>query len=147
MVSLFDIARAQLFSNFHSLLADQRLHTYLTSSRRTLILTSTRAFTVPNMDMGSTMTMGGAPSDSPLNASGIDFSNSTQASTFLGEILDDTVFQVNANMYTRVFWYGVCSVIATCSFFNVVQKATFKIRYVSYRDALLHCGLLSFPHM
>jgi ferric-chelate reductase len=81
------------------------------------------------MDMGSTMMMGGAPTDSPLNASGIDFSNSTQASMFLGEILDDTVFQVDGNMYARNFWYGVCAVIGTCTFFNVAQKITFRMRY------------------
>ena len=75
------------------------------------------------------MSMGGASSDAPLNASGIDFSNSTDAATFLGEILDDTVFQVDGNMYARNFWFGVCAVIATCSFFNVVQKVTFKLRY------------------
>jgi ferric-chelate reductase len=82
------------------------------------------------MDMGSSMTMGGAPADSPLNASGVDFSNSTQAANFLGEILDDTLFQVEANMYARNFWYGVCAVIAICAFFNAAQKITAKMRYV-----------------
>ena len=82
------------------------------------------------MDMGDTMMMGGAPTDSPLNASGIDFSNSTQASMFLGEILDDTEFQVDGNMYARNFWFGVCAVIATCAFFNATQKMTVKMRYV-----------------
>lgn len=80
------------------------------------------------MDMGDTMTMGGAPSDSPLNASGIDFSNSTQAAAFLGEILDDTEFQVDGNMHARWFWYGVCAVIAVCSFFNFARKAIFNMR-------------------
>jgi ferric-chelate reductase len=83
------------------------------------------------MDMGDSMTMGGAPSDSPLNASGIDFSNSTQAATFLGEILDDTEFQIDGNMYARNFWYGVCGVIGVCAVFNVLRKATFNMRYVS----------------
>ena len=76
------------------------------------------------------MTMDGAPTDSPLNASGIDFSNSTQASMFLGEILDDTEFQIDGNMYARNFWYGVCTVIAICAFFNAIQKTTVKMRYV-----------------
>ncbi len=74
------------------------------------------------------MMMGGAPTDSPLNASGIDFSNSTQAAMFLGEILDDTQFQIDGNMYARNFWYGVCAVIGTCAFFNVAQKITFRLR-------------------
>ncbi|KAF4636938.1 hypothetical protein G7Y89_g1145 [Cudoniella acicularis] len=80
------------------------------------------------MDMGTSMTMGGAPSDSPLNASGIDFSNSTQATTFLGEILDDTEFQVDGNMYARNFWYGVCGVIGTCAVFNMLWTVTLKLR-------------------
>jgi ferric-chelate reductase len=80
------------------------------------------------MDMGDSMTMGGAPTDSPLNASGIDFSNSTQAADFLGEILDDTEFQVDGNMYARNFWYGVCTFIAVCVFFNFSQKAIFRLR-------------------
>ena len=76
--------------------------------------------------------MGGAPTDgTPLNASGIDFSNDTQASMFLGEILDDSMFQIDGNMYARNFWYGVCAVIGICAFFNVVQKATVHMRYVT----------------
>ena len=82
------------------------------------------------MEMGSSMTMGGAPTDAPLDASGVDFSNATQASDFLGEILDDTVFQVDGNMYARCFWYGLCAVIAVSAFFNFTQKMTVKIRYV-----------------
>jgi len=78
------------------------------------------------------MPMGGAPSDSPLNASGIDLSNSTQASTFLGEILDDTEFQIDGNMYARNFWYGVCAFIGICTVFNMAQKITFKMRQVCW---------------
>ncbi len=82
----------------------------------------------PNMDMPMIMGMDGGSSDAPLNASGIDFSNNTQASDFLGEVLDDTVFQVDGNTYARNFWYGVCAVIGTCAFFNLAQKITFKMR-------------------
>ena len=80
------------------------------------------------MDMGNTMMMGGAQTDSPLNASGIDFSNSTEASMFLGEILDDSQLQIDGNMYARNFWYGVCAVNGICAFFNCAQKTTFKMR-------------------
>jgi hypothetical protein len=86
------------------------------------------------MDMGDTMMMGGTPTDSPLNASGIDFSNDTQASIFLGEILDDGVFQVDGNMYATTFWFGICAVIAICAFLNVTQKITFKMRYARAAD-------------
>jgi ferric-chelate reductase len=81
--------------------------------------------------------MGGASTDGPLNASGIDFTNATQAATFLGEILDDSVFQVEANMYARHFWYGVCVVIGIFTFFNVVQKATEQMRYIFQPNNLL----------
>ena len=102
------------------------------------------------MDMGDTMMMGGAPTDgTALNASGIDFSNSTQASMFLGEILDDTAFQVDGNMYARNFWYGVCVVIGICAFFNIVQKATVNMRYVPplhmlrcHSNLYIECALL-----
>jgi hypothetical protein len=86
------------------------------------------------MDMGDTMMMGGTPTDSPLNASGIDFSNDTQASMFLAEILDDGVFQVDGNMYARTFWFGICAVIAICALLNVTQKITFKMRYAWAAD-------------
>lgn len=71
------------------------------------------------MDMSDGMTMGGAPSDgSALNE------NMTQAADFLGEILDDSIFQIEGNVAARHFWYGVCAVIATAAFFNFAQKAT-----------------------
>ncbi|RFU35937.1 hypothetical protein B7463_g331, partial [Scytalidium lignicola] len=72
--------------------------------------------------------MDGSSMDGALNATGVDFSNSTQAADFLGEILDDTVFQIEGNKYARNFWYGVCTVIAVCGLFNLIQKATTKIR-------------------
>jgi hypothetical protein len=80
------------------------------------------------MDMGDSMPMGDG-STAPLNASGVDFSDPDQAANFLGEILDDTVFQVDANLHARYFWYGVCAVIAVCAFFNLAQKATSIFRY------------------
>ncbi|CAD6446682.1 93e6b732-17f6-428e-9f8d-d8e003f39abd [Sclerotinia trifoliorum] len=77
------------------------------------------------MDMSDGMAMGGAPSDgSALNDTGFNFSNMTQAADFLGEILDDSVFQIKGNAAARHFWYGVCAVIATAAFFNFAQKAT-----------------------
>lgn len=80
------------------------------------------------MDMGDSMPMGDG-STAPLNASGVDFSDPDQAADFLGEILDDTIFQVDANLHARYFWYGVCAVIAVCAFFNLAQKATSISRY------------------
>ncbi len=88
------------------------------------------------------MMMGGAPTDSPLNPSGIDFSNSTEASMFLGKILDDSQFQIDGNMYARNFWYGVCAFIGVCAFFNFAQKITFKLRWVqaaSSKETSIKC--------
>lgn len=83
------------------------------------------------MEMAMTMTMGGDSSGAPLNDTGVDFTNSTQASTFLGDVLDDTLFQIEANRYARYFWYGVCTLIGICAFSNLVQKMTTKMRYIS----------------
>lgn len=75
--------------------------------------------------MSDTMPMGGAPTDgTPLNSSGVDFSDPDQAATFLGEILDDTVFQIDGNAHARDFWFGICAVIAICAVFNVTRKLT-----------------------
>ncbi|PQE25860.1 metalloreductase protein [Rutstroemia sp. NJR-2017a BBW] len=82
--------------------------------------------------------MGGAPTDgSALNASGIDFSNSTQAADFLGEILDDTVFQVDGNAAARHFWYGVCAVIVLACVTNLLRrgKAVMRLRAAAARKA------------
>lgn len=68
--------------------------------------------------------------DMPLNDTGVDFSNMTQAEDFLGEILDDTEFQVIGNAYARYFWYGVVALIGICAIFNMIQKTTLRMRYV-----------------
>jgi ferric-chelate reductase len=79
------------------------------------------------MDMPMGMD-GGGTSIVPLNASGVDFSNETQAMDFLGDMLDDTVFQVIGNQYARYFWYGVVVVIGIAAIFNVTQKVELRQR-------------------
>lgn len=66
----------------------------------------------------------------PLTSVGVDFSNETQAVDFLGEILDDTIFQGTGNAYARYFWYGVVVVIAIATICNVTETATLRIRFV-----------------
>ena len=68
--------------------------------------------------------------DMPLNDTGVDFSNMTQAEDFLSEILDDTEFQVIGNAYARYFWYGIVVLIGICAIFNMIQKTTLRMRYV-----------------
>ena len=76
------------------------------------------------------MDMGDDSSSMPLNDTGVDFSNMTQAMDFLGEILDDTDFQVIGNAFARYFWYGIVVVIGIAAGFNIIQKTTLRMRYV-----------------
>jgi ferric-chelate reductase len=80
------------------------------------------------MDMG--MGSDGGSSSTPLNSTGVDFSNETQAFDFLQQILDDSVFQVTGNQYARYFWYGVVVVIGIAGIFNVVETVTLKNRLI-----------------
>lgn len=61
-------------------------------------------------------------SDMALNASGVDFSNATQAANFLDEILDDSDFMVTANEHARNFWYGIIAVIVAFTLANIHYK-------------------------
>jgi ferric-chelate reductase len=77
------------------------------------------------------MPMGSGSSSSslvPLNDSGVDFSNFTQAYNFQQEILDDTILQVIANSYARAFWYGIVVTIAIATLLNVGIKLHLQIR-------------------
>jgi ferric-chelate reductase len=75
------------------------------------------------------MSMGGGGSTlTPLNDSGVDFSNFTQAYDFQQEILDDTILQVIANTYARYFWYGIVVVIGLASLANIGRIVHLKLR-------------------
>ena len=76
----------------------------------------------------------GGGGSGPLNATGVDFSNQTQAMDFLGAMLDDSLFQIDGNTYARYFWYGIVVFIALAAVSNAISTATLKMRY-----ALLHC--------
>lgn len=80
-----------------------------------------------DMSMGS-----GSSSLTPLNDSGVDFSNFTQAYNFQQEILDDTILQVIANSYARYFWYGVVVLIGIATLFNIGRKVHLRLRYVGW---------------
>lgn len=82
-------------------------------------------------------------SSTPLNSSGMDFSNRTQALDFLGQILDDSVFQVTGNQYARYFWYGVVVVIGIAGIFNFVEMMTLKNRLVSLDQTRKALGMLT----
>jgi len=76
------------------------------------------------------MSMGGGGSSSltPLNDSGVDFSNFTQAYDFQQEILDDSILQVIANANARYFWYGIVVVIGIASLANIARKSHLHMR-------------------
>ena len=76
-----------------------------------------------DMSMGS-----GSASLTPLNDSGVDFSNFTQAYDFQQEILDDSILQVIANSYARYFWYGIVVVIGVATLCNIGRKAHLRVR-------------------
>lgn len=80
------------------------------------------------MDTSMSMPAMGDDSSSALNASGVDFSNNTQAMDFLGEILDDSDLQISGNAFARYFWYGVVVVIGIATLFNIIQRTTLQLR-------------------
>lgn len=61
-------------------------------------------------------------STAPLTAAGVDFSNETQASDFLGQLLDDSDFQIDGNAMARRFWYGIVVVIGLATFCNLIWR-------------------------
>jgi ferric-chelate reductase len=65
-----------------------------------------------------------------LNASGVDFSNQTQAMSFLAAMLDDSVLQVDGNTYARAFWYGIAVFIGVAGISNTAWRATLAMRHV-----------------
>lgn len=71
---------------------------------------------------------GGSSSLMPLNDSGVDFSNFTQAYNFQQEILDDTILQVIANAYARYFWYGIVVVIGLACISNISRRIHLRLR-------------------
>jgi ferric-chelate reductase len=77
-----------------------------------------------DMDNGSSSSM----TLTPLNDSGVDFSNFTQAYNFQLEILDDTILQIIANQYATDFWYGIVVVIGIATIANMMRKVLLRIR-------------------
>ena len=73
--------------------------------------------------------MGGSGSGmQPLSPDGVDFSNITQATNFLAEILDDDELKIIGNAYARYFWYGMALVIGIASIFNYLRWGTLEFR-------------------
>jgi ferric-chelate reductase len=94
-------------------------------------------FTLLFFKMDISTGIGGASSSlTPLNDSGVDFSNFTQAYNFQLEILDDSILQVIANSYARYFWYGTVVLIGIATLINIGRKFHLRMRYVKYINNL-----------
>ncbi|OKL63183.1 hypothetical protein UA08_01378 [Talaromyces atroroseus] len=69
------------------------------------------------MDMSS-----GSSSASPgggwLSASGVDFSNKTQAAAFLHDLKHQMFLPIQGAAYARYFWYGIIVVVVVTAIFN-----------------------------
>ncbi|CAK7224397.1 ferric-chelate reductase Frp1 [Sporothrix curviconia] len=70
----------------------------------------------------------GDDSSMPLNATGVDFSNATQAFNFLQDILDDTTLQIDGSNAAKRFWYGVAAVVGLAAVCNFVSAVSLKLR-------------------
>lgn len=79
-------------------------------------------------DMGG-MGDGASPS---LNTSGVDFSNQTQAFTFLQEILDDTYLQIDGGNVSQIFQYGMVVAVGAAAICNMVSRLRLSSRYGIY---------------
>ena len=68
----------------------------------------------------------------PLNTTGVDFSNETQAADFLAALLDDSELSVTANTFSTYFWFGVVALVGVVAVYNVALDMQLKARYVGY---------------
>ncbi|RHZ47671.1 hypothetical protein CDV55_100445 [Aspergillus turcosus] len=63
-----------------------------------------------------------------LSSDGVDFSNITDASNFLGDLLDDTDYQVDGNARARYFWYGIAALIGVTAIGNLAWRLDLRSR-------------------
>ena len=80
------------------------------------------------MDMSTGMLDTEDASPSTLNATGVNFSNDTQAAEFLEALLDDTNLRIFGNAYARYFWYGAVAVISIAAIANFIQSISLRLR-------------------
>lgn len=53
-----------------------------------------------------------------LTSEGVDFSNVRDASKFLLELRDDSIYQLDGNDRARYFWYGIAGFIGVTAILN-----------------------------
>ena len=77
------------------------------------------------------MDMGRAPgSIGPLEPNSVDFANQTQASDFLGALLNDDELKVIGNAHARYFWYGMAVVVVIATLSNLTHRLILRARSV-----------------
>ncbi|KAK1825252.1 ferric-chelate reductase Frp1 [Friedmanniomyces endolithicus] len=80
------------------------------------------------MDMGTPMPMPGGSGLMLVDPSQFDLTNDTQAADFLGQMLDDSILQFDAQNYARYFWYGIVSFIGVAAVYNLAWKGGLILR-------------------
>lgn len=70
----------------------------------------------------------GSSSLAPLNATGVDFGNATQAMDFLSAMLDDSILQYDGKAYSQYFWYGIVTVIGLATLYNILYQFSHRLR-------------------
>ena len=78
-----------------------------------------------DMDMSG---MDSSTSSEPLSAAGVDFSNQTQASAFLEDLLNDGYLKADGANYAKMFWYGVVALVAVAMLFTFARWLTLQHR-------------------
>ena len=81
------------------------------------------------------MQMNGGGSMGPLSPEGVDFSNITQASDFLDDILNDDELKVIGNAHARYFWYGIAVAIGIGALCNFIRWVTLRLRFDPHQHA------------
>ncbi|KAM3425707.1 hypothetical protein BST61_g7643 [Cercospora zeina] len=79
-------------------------------------------------EMDMSMDMSSSPSIEPLSAEGVDFSNRTQASAFLQDLLDDTHLKFNGAIFAKYFWYGVVVFVGVAMLVKCMRWLTLQSR-------------------
>ncbi|KAK0945061.1 ferric-chelate reductase Frp1 [Friedmanniomyces endolithicus] len=80
------------------------------------------------MDMGTPMPMPVGSGLMLVDPSQFDLTNDTQAADFLGQMLDDSILQFDAQNYSRYFWYGIVGFIGVAAVYNLAWKGGLILR-------------------
>ena len=63
-----------------------------------------------------------------LSPAGVNFHDVTEASNFLSDLLDDSVFQLDGNARARYFWYGIVALIGVTGIWNLCWRVDLGLR-------------------